>query len=324
MKAARVSVWAAAAALGAAVATYLAAGYAIYRRLADVRGSCDEHMGNHPDDFVAHREWPIDFDITPYRMPHYQRVRLPSRQNGITLAGWWVQHPADAAPAVILLDGMGGCKASVAVLAPAGMLYRNGCSVLLIDLRDTGESDADDGYSAIGNDECLDVLGAWDWLVEQQGIAASRIGVFANSLGGAAALYAFSEEPRIAALCLQSTFGNLTEVLRAELRRNGYPAFLARGAFLVGRWLSGVNLAARDPIGAIRRCAGRPVFIIHSRADERLDVRQSEQLARAAAAAGVQLTTWFPDRALHVQTISVHPEEFERRVVDFFRQHLAG
>jgi dipeptidyl aminopeptidase/acylaminoacyl peptidase len=282
--------------------------------------SCDEHLANHPDLFYLHPEWP-PLDVSPYFMAEYEPVRFPSRQEGISIAGWWIENDPNA-PAVILVDGLGGCKNSIAVLVPAGMLWRNGFNVLMIDLRDTGDSDYEDGRSAIGNEEYQDVLGAWDWLVEVKGFAAERVGLFANSLGGATALYAFSEEPRVAAIFLQSTFGNLQQVIAEELKRNGYPAFLAPGAIVMGRVVSGDNLVAHDPISAIEKAGPRPVYIVHSRADTRIAVEQSEQLAAAAREAGVNVTTWFPDQSEHVQTPAIYPEEFEQRMTDFFRGAL--
>ena len=44
------------------------------------------------------------------------------------------------------------------------MLARSGFSVLMMDLRDAGDSDVEDGRVAWGTEEYLDVLGAWDWL----------------------------------------------------------------------------------------------------------------------------------------------------------------
>jgi len=255
-------------------------------------------------------------------MGDYEVVQFPSRQEGIDIAAWWIERDPDA-PAVILVDGLGGCKNSIAVLVPAGMLWRNGFSVLLLDLRDTGDSSYEDGRSAIGNEEYQDVLGAWDWLVETQGIAPEQIGLFANSLGGATALYAFSEEPRVAALFLQSSFGNLGQVIAAELKRNGYPAFLVPGTIAMGRVIGGDNLVAHDPISAIAKAGDRPVYIVHSRADTRIAVQQSEQLAAAAEKAGVDVTTWFPDQSEHVQMPAVYPEEFEQRMAGFFGEALA-
>ena len=302
------------------VAAYAAMGTVIYNQLTNVEGSCDEHLANTPERFLLHPDWP-DLDLTPYFMSGYENVRFPSREDGIEIAGWWVAGDPDA-PAVILVDGLGGCKNSIAVLVPAGMLWRNGFSVLLIDLRDTGDSTREDGQSAIGNEEYLDVLGAWDWLIEVQDFAPERIGLFANSLGGATALYAFSEEPRVATLFLQSTFGNLQQIIAAELKREGYPAFLAPGAIAMGRVVSGDNLVAHNPISAIQQAGTRPVYMIHSQADTRIAIEQSQQLAAAAQRAGVNVATWFPPESEHVQTPAVYPDEFEQRLVGFFTRAL--
>jgi len=303
------------------VVAYLGMGYVIYDKLANVKGSCDEHLANRPDNFALHEKWPAGFDVTPYFMSPYEAVKFPGRDAGIQVAGWWIPKDPNA-PAVILVDGGGGCKNSIAVLTPAGMLWRNGFNVLLIDLRDTGESTYEDGRSAMGNEEYQDVLGAWDWLATEKGFDPGKIGVFANSLGGATALYAFSEEPRVAALFVQSTFGNLLQVIAAELQRNGYPTFLAPGAILMGRVIGGDNLVAHNPLDAIAKAGSRPVYIVHTRADTRINVDQSEQLAAAAKAAGVNVTTWFPENGEHVQTPAVYPQEFEQRLVGFFRDNL--
>jgi dipeptidyl aminopeptidase/acylaminoacyl peptidase len=302
------------------IVAYAGMGYVIYGRLADVEGSCDEHLANRPDRFELHPDWP-PFDVSPYFMGEYETVRFPSRQEGLDIAGWWIEADPSA-PAVIVVDGLGGCKHSIAVLVPAGMLWRNGFNVLLVDLRDTGDSDVEDGRTSIGNEEYLDVLGAWDWLVEVKGFAPGRIGLFANSMGGATALYAFSEEPRVACIFLQSTFGNLQQVIAAELKRSGYPPFLAPGAIVMGRVVGGENLVAHDPISAIQTAGRRPVYIVHSQTDTRIAIQQSEQLAAAAVEAGIDVTTWFPESSEHVQTPAVYPQEFEERMVGFFREAL--
>lgn len=251
-------------------------------------------------------------------------MRFPSQEARFEIAGWWIpSQAADRdAPAFLVLDGLNGCKNALSVLVPAGMLWRNGFNVLVIDVRDTGESTTDDLRSAIGNDEYRDVLGAWDWLVTEKGFAPYNVGVFANSLGGAMANYAFAEEPRMAALFLHATFGDLQTIIKAELTRNGYPTFLATSALAMGSLASSENLFARSPAESIRAAAGRPVTIIHSRADGRIDSSQSELLAAAAQEAGVKVSTWFPENGEHMQIPAAHPQEFEQRLVGFFRENL--
>ncbi len=299
---------------------YLAFGIIFYLRLADVKGSCDPHAVNRPDKIAFDDNWP-PIDLSRYAMPGYEAVRFPSRQPGITIAGWWVAG-APGKPAVILVHGLGGCKNAIDVLVPAGMLWRNGFSVLMIDLRNIGESDLVDGRSTAGNSEYLDVLGAWDWVVAARGYDPQRIGLFGESLGGATALFALVAEPRVAALFLESTYADLEQVIAEDLRAQGFPAFLASSAILMGRVVGGENLLAHDPVNAIRHAGSRPIYIVHSRADTRIPLDQAQELAAAAQTVGVDVTIWFTDKGEHVQTPAVYPQEFEERLVGFFRQSL--
>lgn len=263
--------------------------------------------------------------MTPYYVSPYEIVKFPARQPGFEIGGWWMPSKAAdpaAAPAVIVINGLGGCKNACSAIVPAAMLWRSGFNVLAIDARDTGDSTFDDLRTTIGNDEYRDVLGAWDWLVNEKGFAPAKVGIFANSLGGAMANYAFAEEPRIAALFLQSTFGDLQQIIQAELTRNGYPTLLSFPTLIMGGLVTGENLFARSPVETIAQAAGRPVYIIHTRADTRIAVNQSQQLAAAAQAAGVKVTTWFPENGEHVQTPAAYPGEFEQRLVGFFRENL--
>ena len=90
----------------------------------------------------------------------------------------------------------------------------------------------------------------------------------------------------------------------------------------MGNVVAGENLFARSPVETIKKAAGRPVYIVHTHADTRIDSSQSAQLAAAAQAAGVNVTTWFPENGKHVQTPAICPQEFERLSVGFFREAL--
>ena len=103
------------------------------------------------------------FDTAPYAMPDYQEVRFESR-DGVSLAAWWVPADRPDAAAVILVHGKGSCRHDPVILLPAGMLHRNGFAVLLVDIRDMGDSEVLDGRYSGGTQEYMDVLGAWDWL----------------------------------------------------------------------------------------------------------------------------------------------------------------
>jgi dipeptidyl aminopeptidase/acylaminoacyl peptidase len=304
-----------------ALAVVLAgSGVALFGGVGNARRSCAPHKANRPDRILFDAGWAA-IDLSRYAMPDYETVRFPSREPGIAIAGWWVPGAPDA-PSVILVHGFGGCKNAADVLVPAGMLWRNGLSVLMIDLRDFGDSDIENGWTSAGNDEYLDVLGAWDWLIAEKGFTPEKVGVYGGSMGGLAALYAFSHEPRIAALFLQSTFGDLVATFADILSSYGMPGSLASPIVAIGHLVTGEDVLEHTPADAIRQAGTRPVYIVHSRGDRRISFRQSEELADAAQAAGVNVTAWFPENGDHLQTPAAYPEEFERRMVGFFRENL--
>lgn len=305
-----------------AVVAYFGAGYVVYDALADVRGSCDRHMANRPDSFtdLSATPWP-EQDYSAYFIADYESVGFPSREEGIEIAAWYAEAQPGA-PAVIVVDGMGGCKNAIASLLPAGMLYHNGFNVLLIDLRDTGDSGMEDGYAAIGNDEYADALGAWDWLQSAKGYRSDRIGLYGNSLGAATVLLAFLQEPAVAAVAVNSPFANLPQVIREELARSGYPTFLAPATVIVARILNGDQITRYSPLDAIAAAGDRPVFVTHSTDDSRIGDHHSRQLEEVAQAQGVQSTFWYVNGADHVQIPGVYPQEFEARIVAFFADAL--
>jgi dipeptidyl aminopeptidase/acylaminoacyl peptidase len=302
------------------VGAYFAGGFLVYNQMTDVETSCDNHWANLPDAYTNLSDWP-EFDMSPYFMPEYEDVRFPARQTGYEIAGWYVAGDPEM-PAVVVLDGIGGCRRAQAALVPAGMLWRNGFNVLIIDLHETGDSQIVDGHSTMGADEYLDVLGAWDWLVAEKGFDPTAVGIAANSLGAATSLYAFAEEPRAPALFLNSPYANLPQILQSELRRGGFPPQLVPAAIVMGRAIAGVNVLERTPLEAIAQVGNRPVFVVHSSDDLRVDIDHSYQLQAAADAARVPAEFWFIDGADHVRGPAVYPEEFEAKLVSFFRQTL--
>jgi dipeptidyl aminopeptidase/acylaminoacyl peptidase len=317
----RVAALSVVALLALAVTAYLGVGYVIYSQLAPVTPRCPTHAANTPARFNVHNNKWSAFETAPYLMPTFEEVRLASRQAGVTLSAWYVEVDP-AAPAVILTHGLNSCKADHTILIPAGMLHRAGFNVLMFDMRDHGFSDIEDGRTAIGNEEYLDLLGVWDWLRETKGIAAERIGLYGTSLGAATTLAAFAEEPQTAAAFVDSPFADLNVVVVEELQRTGYPTWLAPGGLLMARLVAGDDLLARPPTDAIRRNAGRPIFIVHGDADTRLNQHHTLDLAALATQTGADLATWLPTGIGHVEAVLAFPAEYEQRLRQFFSAAL--
>jgi fermentation-respiration switch protein FrsA (DUF1100 family) len=128
----------------------------------------------------------------------------------------------------------------------------------------------------------------------------------------------------VAATWEDSSYADLPSIVRDELTRSGYPTFLDTGAALTARVVSGDDLTSFSPLDGVERLAGRPIFIIHGEKDERINVRYGHELADAAVAAGSTPSTWFVPGSGHTKAMIDHPDEYERRLVAFFRNSLAG
>ena len=300
---------------------YLGVGYFLYDKLATVTQN-PKNAANTPSHFTVIESSFPNFDATPYQMPSYETVRFPSRQPRLMLAGWYV--PGDpAAPVVLITHGLGSCKCEGANLVLAALLHRHGFNVLLYDLRNHGESDRDNGRTGIGNKEYLDTLGAWDWLRTAKGFAPGRIGVYGASLGAGTTLIAFGQEPRIAALFVDSPYADLRQVIDERLAAQNIPTFLAPGGLLMARLVSGDDLLAHSPQDAITRDAKRPIFIVHGTADQSINIHHSYDLVALAGQTGANVSTWFPEGMGHVPAALLGlTAEYEQRVVTFFSAAL--
>jgi len=264
----------------------------------------------------------LDVDLSPYTMPHYETVTLSSREDGLTLAAWYIPAAETDAPAVIVVHGLNSCRRAPQPLYVAGMLHRAGFHVLIPDLRNHGDSTVSAGRMAGGIAEYRDVLGGWDWLVQTPGIAPDRIGLLGLSLGAATVMIAGGEEAQVAAVWADSPYADIEKAILDELARNGYPPFLAPAGILMGRVIDGVDITARSPLQAAIQMERRPLFVVHGDADTRLPVEHSLWLAEVLEQQGRSLELWIAPGSGHLAAMFDYPQEYESRLIDFFSTHL--
>lgn len=284
------------------VFVYGAAGVVVYRIGTTVGARCES-----PDPQVFTLE--------------YETVNFPSREDNLDIRAAFIQADEDS-PAVILVHGLGGCRFVPAILTAADMLHRAGYSVLMMDMRNHGESQVTTGRMAGGIHEYRDVLGAWDWLVTAQGIPPERIGLFGTSLGGAAVVIAAAEEPQVAAVWEDSSYAGVDLAIQNELALRGYPGFLASAAASAGWFMDGLDLSVRSPLKSVPLLRDRPLFITHGEADKRMPVEHAYILVDALRAAGRDFEPWIVPGSGHVEAIFDYPDEYESRLVAFFNASL--
>jgi fermentation-respiration switch protein FrsA (DUF1100 family) len=165
-----------------------------------------------------------------------------------------------------------------------------------------------------------DLLGVVDYLAETRGI--ERVGVLGFSMGAATALIAASLTNRIAAVVADSSFSRFKNTLARRLTRFGLPYLLA--------W----QLAAWILVACAIRTKGRmdqvdtflwmphvscPVLLIYGSADWVVSPQEANELAQRAAG---PVTVWTVEGAGHRGAAKADPAEYDRRVIEWFRQHL--
>lgn len=323
---------AAAPALVLVVGGYGAVSYLVYDGLSKAPRACwPSDQANTPASFRVPDPYPQSI-AQANLMPAPLDVAFRSRDPKIPdakLVGWWIPAVATgapaASPAVILIHGIKSCRREPNVLVAAGMLHRNGYSVLLIDLRDHGDSGGDDGRFAGGSNEYLDALGAWDW-VRAQGVPAARIGMLGMSFGSITALVAGGQDPRVAAVWSDSAPTTMSLAIGLFLKdQTGLPDVLVPGALVWARVLAGDDLTRFNPIDQLDAFRGRSVALVHGANDKVLPASMATEMRDRAVAAGVSTPdAWIVPGAGHTEGIYVDPAGYEQRLVAFFGAALGG
>jgi uncharacterized protein len=217
---------------------------------------------------------------------------------------------------VIMLHGHGGSMDPDVQYVPA--LHAAGFNVLMFDFRAHGRSDG--RVSTIGYLERQDVLGAVDF-VRAKGI--ERIGLLGFSMGGVVAMLTAPICPDVRAVISDGGPARMRTALTVWAWERGVPKLL--GAVIA--WLTlavtslrvGANQFRYEPVRCVGRIAPRPILFIHGERDPYLPPADFDALV---AAANEPKQVWRVSEAGHRTVDQVYPEEYRRRVVTFFEQHL--
>jgi dipeptidyl aminopeptidase/acylaminoacyl peptidase len=248
----------------------------------------------------------------------FEEVRFQARGEALTIAAWHIPA-ADSTRAVIIAHGVGGCRGqefTVSSLPLVEHLVGSGFSVLMLDLRGHGASGA--APMTYGIRERRDVLGAVDWLLAH-GYTPGAIGVLGASMGGVAAIGAAGEEPAIGALISDSACADFQAMIQIHLqRRSKLPRFFIPLVLLMGRVLSGEDLARLRPAELLERLKQPPVLIIHAGGDRLVPLNHAYALARAGDGA-----LWLTRGPSHLGSYGADQRVYSQRVIEFFEQALS-
>lgn len=239
----------------------------------------------------------------------YQEISFPS-QDGLTLSGWYV--PSQNGAHILLTHDFGENR--LGMVPVARLLVAAGYGVLLYDSRAHGQSAGN--LSSWGWLEMADVQGALDYLAQRKEVNMHRVGGMGFGVGGQLLLRTAAQDSRLAAVAAD---GTTTAVLtdhtfgRRFLFRTTrlYPwlwLMYNTQRLLINR---PVPLGVRDALPAI---SPRPLLLIATgKSGERHNAQTFFQAAKEPK------TLWEIPEAGHGRGLLTRPEEYEERLLRFFR-----
>jgi uncharacterized protein len=228
--------------------------------------------------------------------------------DGVKLAGWYVPSRNRAAVIVLPASGRSGPQAH------ARMLARHGYGVLIFDPRGTGESEGDP-YRWGGE---RDVKAALTYLRRRPDVDSNRIGGLGLSLGGELMLQTAGETDALKAVVSE---GAGIRSIREQMLKPGALKWLS-APFWATQTATIALFSNHTPPPNLKdlvaRVSPRPLFFIYSGHP----LGGEELNEQFYAAAGQPKTLWKIREAGHTGGLAARPEEYERRVVNFFDQAL--
>jgi dipeptidyl aminopeptidase/acylaminoacyl peptidase len=269
----------------------------------------------HPNRNTYFSSTPASFDLK------YQDVRLPSRDAGIEISGWWIPRTGSS-KAIVMVHGRGENRTTefydhfLDLGAALNTFQGHGFNILMIDLRAHGLSVG--GVSEWGVGERHDVEGAVDW-VKGQGIQPGSIGALGGSLGATSCVYATAEDPDISALVTDGAgVDEFASLQRSWKRSSGTPQIFFPAAWLMERLLYGYDLKTLRPVDAMKRIPPRPVLLIYGLLELPADSDRRPQLKAALPDAEL----WVVPDAMHTGAYSKVPQAYLAKVGAFFDKNL--
>ena len=241
--------------------------------------------------------------------------------DGAKLCGWKVRPPSPNGTWVLLFHGVADNR--VGTIGQSEILLAAGYGVVMMDQRAHGESGGE--MATFGWLERNDTRAVIDALAASEHPA--HIFALGESMGAGIALQSAGIDPRIEAVVAEAPFASLREASYDYAGLQKYAllgeTFFAPGAWVMlyrGSKIAGFSAAGVSPERAVAE-RNFPVLLICDEKDTTLPCRHAKRIY--AAARGPK-SLWVVPGAFHTAALGFAPEEFRRRVLDFFHQLAPG
>lgn len=174
--------------------------------------------------------------------PH-QSVTIETKDN-IKISAWLIGEGNTTA---IILTGIKGNR--MANVDRALLYLERGHTVLLPDLRATGESEGD--VISFGWHEQQDVVACYQYLKK---IGKTKVGLHGSSLGAAAITYALDDISEYSFVVLESPYDKLESAIHHRMEPFLLPKWVYSPMLWMGEWVGAISIGELKPVEAIRHC----------------------------------------------------------------------
>jgi dipeptidyl aminopeptidase/acylaminoacyl peptidase len=256
-------------------------------------------------------------------------------RDGLTLRGCYLRTQRPKRLGVILF-GLEFGSNRWACVSYCQFLVEEGFDVFAVEFRGQGGSDPQPGYEPrqwVTNYEVQDIEAALAYLKGRSDADTKGIGFFGISKGGGAGLIAAAADPYVRCCVTDgifSTRSTMIPYMRKWVRIVGTRYWLQR---ILPTWYYGLfadeglrrmqrqnHCRFPELERALPRLAPRPLLMIHGGADTYIKPEMAQALF---ARARQPKEFWLVESAKHNQAHQVAGEAYRKRVLDFFRVHLA-
>ena len=216
--------------------------------------------------------------------------------DGTQLRGWFLPAGADEGrghPVVVVMHGWGSAAEDLFAAAPA--VVGAGLSVLFVDARGHGRSDAAEFMSMPRFAE--DLQSAVAWLRLRPDVDPDRIALVGHSVGAGAALLVAARDRRIAAVVSIASMAHPREMISRSFRRYHVPRPLVRAGLRTIERTIGHRFDDFAPLHTITRVTAL-VLVLHGLDDPTVPVIDAERLAQSGPAVTLRLVPGAGHRSL--------------------------
>lgn len=230
------------------------------------------------------------------------------------LRGWYIPAAFPTDKCVIFQHGHGGNKSQF--LRDIVLWLHERYNVLTFDFRGCGKSPK--APSSLGFFEAKELAVGIESARSKGNVSIGLMGV---SMGAASSLIAGALDPSVKGVVQDCSFADWNRAFLPRIVKRKYP-LPGPVAVAIEKTLEirlRVKSSGASPLHHIKRWAGRPVFMIHGEADVDTTPDNVHLLYDACPEPKM---LWTVPGAGHAQSHEVAPEEYRRRVLDFWGHTL--